>query len=326
MRSIAIVSDIHYAGPGEHAHGGDYEFAGATPSLRTKLIRLYRHNVWMRNPVAHNGMLDEFIRRASAADLVIANGDYTCDVAGVGVSHDEALESVRLCLGKLRGMLGERFHATLGDHELGKIALMGDHGGLRLQSWERALGECGLLPFWRVEVGRHVLLGITSTLVSLPVFRPDIVDAEWPEWERLRNVHLSCINDALESLKPEQRVILFCHDPTALSFLAREEVVRSRLNQIERTIIGHLHTRVVFWKSRLLAGMPIINSMGVSVRRMTTALNQARRWKAFKPVLCPALSGIELFKTGGFLTLRIDESGRSPTAIQRHRIPRPPED
>lgn len=322
MRCIAIVSDIHYAGPREHAHGPDFEFAHAKPSLRTALVRLYRHHVWMQNPVAHNSMLDAFMQRAAAADLVIANGDYTCDVAGVGVSHDESCESVQLCLGRLRAKFGNRFHATLGDHELGKVALLGDHGGLRLRSWKRATGECGLVPFWRIEAGPYVLLGITSTLVALPVFRPDALDEEWSAWEELRAVHLARIGAAFEALQPRQRVLLFCHDPTALAFLWRETAVRARLSQIEHTIIGHLHTRLVFWKSRLLAGMPVINGMGALVRRMTMALNEARRWRAFKPRLCPSLAGIELVKVGGFLTIHLDESGRAPLRVQQHQIPR----
>jgi hypothetical protein len=324
MHRIAIVSDIHYAGPGEQAHGPDFEFARSRPSLGRSLVRLHRHHLWMRNPTAHNNMLDVFMQRAADADLVVANGDYTCDVAGVGVSHDEACESVRLCLGKLRARFGEHFHAIPGDHELGKMTLLGDHGGLRLRSWQRAIGECGLQPFWRIEVGKFVLLGITSTLVALPLFRPDALASEWPAWEELRDAHLDQIRDAFKALTPDQRVLLFCHDPTALPFLWREDTVRARIGQIDRTIIGHFHTRLVLWKSRLLSGIPIVSSMGTSVHRMTSALNEARHWRPFKPLLCPSLAGVELFKTGGFLTLTLDETGAEHPAVQLHKIPRLP--
>jgi hypothetical protein len=325
MRRIAIVSDIHYAGPREQAQGPDFEFAHSRPSLSRSLVKLYRHHVWMRNPLAHNGMLDVFLQRADAADLVVANGDYTCDVAGVGVSNDDAFESVRLCLGKLRAQFGGRFHATLGDHELGKIALLGDHGGLRLASWRRATGECGLQPFWRIDVGRFVLLGITSTLVALPVFRPDAVASEWPSWEKLRTAHLKQISDTFAALMPDQRVLLFCHDPTALPFLWHQESVRPRTGQIDCTIIGHLHSRLVFWKSRLLAGIPVVSRAGTSIRRMTSALNQARHWRPFKPRLCPSLAGVELVKAGGFLTIDLDESAIAQPKVQLHRIPRSPD-
>lgn len=323
MRHIAIVSDIHYAGPGEQAHGPDFEFAHSPTSLSRSLVRFYRHHIWMRDPTAHNHLLDIFMQRTATADLLVANGDYTCDVAGLGVSNDEACESARLCLAKLRGQFGERLHAILGDHELGKVALLGDHGGLRLRSWHRAVGECGLQPLWRVEIGRFVLLGITSTLVALPVFRPEALPSEWPSWEELRDIHLGQINHTFDALKPDQRVVLFCHDPTALSFLWREDAVRARINQIDRTIIGHLHTRLVLWKSRLLSGIPIVTNMGNSVRRMTSALHEARHWRPFKPQLCPSLAGVELFKTGGFLTMALDETGaeKRPT-VKLHKLPR----
>ena len=322
MRRLAIVSDIHYAGPGERAHGGDFEFAHAKPSLARMLVRFYRHHVWMKNPIAHTGLLDRFIEQVGPADLIISNGDYTCDVAGVGVSHDEACESVRLCLGKLRQHFGDRFHATIGDHELGKVSLLGDHGGLRLQSWHRAVNECALRPFWRIELGNFVLLGVTSTLVALPIFQPDAVAAEWPEWEQLRAAHLNEICGAFAALQSHQRVLLFCHDPSALPYLWREQAVHAKVGQIAQTIVGHLHTKLVFWKSRVLAGIPPIHGLGVSVRRMTTALNQARHWRPFNVRLCPALAGIELLKGGGFLTVDLDESGSQPPRITFHPVPR----
>jgi hypothetical protein len=323
MRRIAIVSDIHYAGPREQAHGPDFELAHAAPSLARSLVRFYRHHFWMRNALAHNAELDRFLEHAGDAELVVANGDYTCDVAGLGVSDDEALESVRLCLGRLRQACGERLHAILGDHELGKLSLLGDHGGLRLASWRRATEDCGLRPFWRVEMGNHVLLGVTSTLVALPVFRRDALAAEWPGWEELREAHLAEIRAAFAGLSARQRVVLFCHDPTALPFLWREPAVRARGKQIARTIIGHLHTRLLLWKSRLLAGMPPVQRLGVSVQRMTTALNEARHWRPFKVRLCPSLAGIELFKRGGYLTLDLDESGTGPVRVKVHPLRRP---
>jgi hypothetical protein len=322
MRRIAIVSDIHYAGPREQAHGEDFEFARGKPSFARSLARFYRHHFWMRNPLAHNAQLDFFIQRAADADLVIANGDYTCDVAGVGVSHDEALESVQLCLGKLRQHFGGRFHAVMGDHELGKVSLLGDHGGLRLASWSRAVHDCGLHPFWRIELGNYLLLGITSTLVALPAFRRDALENEWEAWETLRQTHLTGVRAAFEGLRPEQRLVLFCHDPTALPYLWQEPVVRARRAQIAATIIGHLHTRLLLWKSRLVAGMPPIHRFGISVRRMTTALNAARHWRPFHVRLCPSIAGIELVKTGGFLTMDLDEVGESGLRIRLHRLPR----
>ena len=322
MLRIAIVSDIHYAGPREFAQGRDFEFADAKPSLGKAVATVYRNLIWMRNPVGNNHLLDRFIERASDADMVIANGDYTCDVAGVGASHDDALESIQTCLGKLRGAFGARLHAICGDHEFGKVSLLGDHGGLRLRSWERVTDDCGLRPFWRIEVGNFVMIGVTSTLISLPMYRADALDAEWGEWEKLRANHLEEIRAAFAALKPGQRVILFCHDPSALPHLWREEVVRAKAGQITNTIVGHLHTRLLLWKTRVLAGLPPVRCLGVSMLRITSGLNGARDWRPFRVRLCPALAGIQMMRGGGFLTMDLDESGAHEPEIKFHLLKR----
>jgi len=322
MRRLAIVSDIHYAGPGEQARGRHYEFTGAPPSLGRTLARLHRHYLWLRDPLAHNGLVTKFISSVNEPDLVVANGDFTCDTAAIGVSDAAACESVQLCLGQLRAAFGSRLHAVMGDHELGKVSLLGDRGGLRLESFHRATNECGLRPFWRIEVGNFVLLGVTATLIALPVFRPDALADEWPEWERLRALHLAEIRAAFRDLRPAQRVVLFCHDPTALPFLWSEAAVRERVSQIAQTVIGHLHTRLVFRLGRLLAGMPPLGGFGVSLLRITTALNQASLWRPFKVELCPSLAGCELLKDGGFLTLDLEESAAAPPRVRFHPIKR----
>src|SRR5207253_7886503 len=117
-----------------------------------------------------------------------------------------------------------------------------------------------------------------------------------------------------------QRILLFCHDPTALPFLWHEAPVRGKLPQIERTIIGHLHSRLILFKSRLLAGMPVINFLGHTPHRLSSALREARYWKPFKVLLCPSLSGIELLKDGGFYTAEIDPEGHEPAGFRFHRL------
>jgi hypothetical protein len=117
-------------------------------------------------------------------------------------------------------------------------------------------------------------------------------------------------------------MLLFCHDPTALPYLWRESSVRRKLDQIEQTMIGHLHSKLIFWKSRLLAGMPVIRFLGGNVQRMTTALNEARKWREFRARLCPALAGIELLNDGGFLTAELDPAARAPIQFRLHPLPR----
>ena len=117
-------------------------------------------------------------------------------------------------------------------------------------------------------------MGVTSSLIALPTHQPDTLPEEWPEWLRLRESYLVEIRAAFDALPADQRLILFCHDPTALPFLWREESVRRRLPQIEHTIIGHLHSRLVLWKSRVLSGIPPIRCLGTPSAGCTSALHE----------------------------------------------------
>jgi hypothetical protein len=320
--SLAIVSDIHYAGAAEQARGHDFEYRDLkNPFLRT-LLRTHRHFIWLREPLQQNYLLDKFIERARGFDCVVANGDYSCDSAFCGLSDDAACDSARECLGKLRRVFGDRLHAIFGDHELGKVSFFGGRGGMRLSSWQRALNDISLQPFWKVEIGRYVLVGVVSTLVALPVFQPDMMAAEQKRWEELRADHMERIRSVFHTLNKNQRVLLFCHDPTALPFLAQMTEVSSRFDQIEQTIIGHLHSKLIFWKTQVLAGMPNIGFLGNSVRRMSRALHDATYWKPFKVRLCPALAGIELLKDGGFLTAELELNGATPAKFGFVAVPR----
>ena len=319
---IAVLSDIHYAGPREQAEGDDYETRViANPFLRFAL-RLYREHVWLRYPLRQNRQLDRFLAAVPAVDYVIANGDYSCNTSAVGLSDDAAMESAQLCIGQLRNKFGERLRLNFGDHELGKLRLMGTRGGLRLKSWERGLAELAIQPFWRIDLGSYVLFNCVSTLVALPVFDHDMLPDERAPWLTLRQQHLAELRAAFASLQSHQRVLFFCHDPTALPFLAQDESIQPKLPQIERTIIGHLHSNLYLRASKLLSGLPVIRCAGHSIRRMSTAINKARHWKAFQVQLCPSLAGIELLNDGGFLTLEVDSGAKAPARFHFHPLPR----
>jgi hypothetical protein len=130
------------------------------------------------------------------------------------------------------------------------------------------------------------------------------------------------VRQAFAGVKPGQKILLFCHDPTALPFLGREGEVRAKLAQLECTIIGHLHSKLILGQSRLLAGMPEIRFLGHTARRLSRALGQAREWRPFNVRLCPALAGIELLKDGGYLGIRLDHEGGRPAEIAFHPVPR----
>ena len=319
---LAILSDVHYAGPTEQAAGDDYEIRSLPNPLLRLALGAYRRHVWLRYPLRQNGQLDRFLAKVGPADYAIANGDYCCNVAAVGVCDDAAMQSARECLDKLRGQFGDKLLVNFGDHELGKLRLMGTRGGLRLDSWRRATTELGLRPFRQIELGNYVLMNVISTLVALPVFASDMLPEERSGWEKLREQHFSEIRAAFTALKAEQRALLFCHDPTALPFLWHDDIVRSKLPQVEQTIIGHLHSTLFLRLSRMLSGVPVIRFLGGSVRKLSTALNQARHWRAFRVRLCPSLAGIELLKDGGFYTAQLDPEAKRPIQFHFHPLPR----
>ncbi len=316
---LAILSDIHYAGPGERLRA-DYPVSHITSRLERATVNLYRRYIWQRDPFAHNHLLAEFISRCHDSDLVVANGDYSCDSGAVGVSDDAACESALECLTRLRNAFPQRFEATYGDHEIGKKAMGGNKGAMKLASFYRAQTELQLKPFWQRKFGQLTLIGITSTLLAFPVCASEAAENEWDEWQRLREQHLRELRSAFGTLKQNERVLLFCHDPTALPFLWRDETIRPRLGQIERTIIGHLHSRLVLFKSRLLAGMPAISFLGHTCHRLSSALREARYWKPFKVLLCPSLAGTELLKDGGFYTCQFEPGDPTPLRFDLQRF------
>ena len=320
--TVAILSDIHLAGPAERARGEDYEFRIIANPLLRFLARVYRHLIWLRHPFEQGRQLDRFLAEIAPVDYLVANGDYVCDTGFVGVSDPAVLQSAQECLGKLRARYGDRARFTLGDHELGKLTLFGGKGGMRLASWQSATRQLGLQPFWKLAIGRYVLLGVASPLIALPANQTDTLPEEWPEWLRLREAHLAEIRAAFDALQPEQRVILFCHDPTALPFLWREDAVRRRLSQVEQTVIGHLHTQLILWKSRMLSGIPPIRFLGRNIRRFTAALHEAHHWWPFRVRLCPSLSGTQLLNDGGYYSVQLDPATARPARFSFHALPR----
>ena len=319
---IAILSDVHFAGPAERARRNDYEYRGLESRLQRTTCRLWRRHVWLRNPLDHGYLLDEFLSRVGDVDHVFALGDYSCDTAFVGVSYDASLESATLCLDRLRDRFGNRLHTLIGDHELGKFPMFGRRGGLRYKSWERVQHELALKPCWRLDLGSTVCIGVTSTLLMLPSYAKEMLPEEIEAWEAQRAEHLQDVRSTFESVPRDGSILLFCHDPTALPFLAEEESVRQRLGQIKQTFVGHLHSPLIFWQSRVLAGMPEIRFLGHTVKRLTHALARARHWRPFNVRLCPSLAGIELLKDGGFYRGELDHSAEGRFNFVRERIPR----
>lgn len=316
---ILICSDIHYAGELEQRRG-NYELNAAGNWLQRWLLKLYRHFIWLRDPLAHNDLLDHVLNPPVEPDWVIANGDFSCDSAFIGVSDPAALQSAKECLGKLRWRFPGKVLPVFGDHELGKTSLCGGKGGLRLKSLELGQSELSLEPVWSRRIGIYVLAGVTSSLLALPVYERETLAEERPQWHELARQHRLAVEAVFDALTPEDRVLLFCHDPTALPFLWESESIRRRSSQIERTIIGHLHSPLFLKQSRILSGMPRIDFCGQAVRRMSSALSRSKEWRHFNILLCPSLAGLQLTREGGFYTVEIDPAGKKCAEFQFHPV------
>ncbi len=318
--SLAILSDVHFAGPEEQGRAG-YQYDGIGNPLQRLALRAYRSLIWLRDPFAHNHLLSRFIAAAGDHDRVVANGDYSCDSGFIGVADEAAFGSARLCLDQLRAAFRDRFQATIGDHEIGKKSMGSGRGGLRLASLARATHELQLQPIWREEIGSYLLLGIASPLAALPVYESETLPGEREQWRHLHRSHLEQIEGVFRSLHPKQRMILFCHDPSALPFLCRQTVIREKLPQVEHTIIGHLHSNLVLRNSRWLTGLPPISFLGHTIRRLSAAMAEARCWRLFNLSLCPSLAGLQLLKDGGYCTLDLHPDDTKPSRLRTHRLP-----
>ena len=318
---LLVVSDLHWAGPAEQARAG-YEARAIPNPLQRALAAAWRRGFWLSDPLAHNHRLDRILALNPDPDLVVANGDYSVDSAFVGLSDDACCDSAERCLGTLRAAYGDdRLLAVPGDHELGKLSLFGGVGGPRFESWRRVGSRLSLPDWWQRDIGRHRFLGVPSSLVALPAFESELLPGEAPAWRAERARVLEEIAGAVASTGPDRRIVLFCHDPTALPHLAALPEVRARLAQWEATIIGHLHSPAIARLARTLAGMPEIRGLGPTVRRYSAALNRARMWEAFRVRLCPSPTGAEALKDGGWLTAEWDPEQPDPIAWTRHRLP-----
>ncbi len=316
---FVILSDIHYAGAAEQARGSDYESRAIPYPVRRWAVRFWRHHLWLRNPFAHNHQLDRFLAECPTADFVVANGDYSCDSAFIGVSDDAACASALECLGKLRQRFGPQLRTTIGDHEFGKKSLGAGTGGMKLASLKATRETLKLPTSWRIELGRYVIIGMTSSLAAVPAMTGDQSAEEQAMWLAEHHQHMAEIRELFRGIQSSQRVILFCHDPTAIPFLWDDAVIRSFAPQIERTIIGHLHSNLIFRQARLMSGLPPVHFMGPGISRITQALNRARAWKPFNVQLCPSLAGMQLLKDGGYLTMELNDD--APLKTNFHGLP-----
>lgn len=315
---VAVISDIHVSGPMERARSAaSYrELGNGLHPIRRKLRRGL-HRVRTRLWNAHPEWREEAFLRALAhvaefnPDWVIANGDYGGDHGGVGVSDDATFESAAGVVRAIRRMFRDRCRFVFGDHDLGKYSTILREGGIRLESLERGEQKLGIPSFWHEEDDGYHLIGVNSSLFTLDLFLPEALAHEVPEWERRRAAHVEQVCDTFARLPGRARIVLFCHDPSALHALSHLKPVRNRLSQIDMTVIGHLHAPGLLKLARLVPKRASAWRPKYPVARIVAhGLQGVASWRMFHPVVCPSTFGTGHHVRGGVLFIEKDRTGR----------------
>ena len=197
-----------------------------------------------------------------------------------------------------------------GDHDLGKYSTERQDGGIRLESLRRGEDILGIPSFWH-EVDEDVhLIGVNSSLFTLDFFLPEALEAEVTEWKRRREEHIGHVSHAFDGLPDKARVLLFCHDPSALHALSQVPIVSKRMKQIELTVIGHLHSPTLLRMAKLVPRRKDWKPKYPVARIIARGLEGVKSWKQFHPVLCPSTFGTGHHLPGGLLFIEKDARGK----------------
>ncbi len=322
---LAIISDIHVLGPGEHER--DREVSAQFSTVRGRLRGLWanflhasRRRFWNWHPESR---FDCFLKALDEIqtyhpDFVIANGDYAGDAAGVGLSDDATYESAAGAVTLIREIFPDRCHFIFGDHDIGKYSTPLRQGGIRLASLQRGEEKLGIRSFWQQRVDGFDLIGVNSSLITLDHFLPEALADEVPEWQRRQTAHLDAIRTAFAALDRDAQVILFCHDPSALGPLRAEPEVAARLDQIKLTVLGHLHDPRLLTLIQRMPQFRLWTPKYPVARIIAKSVRDAKTWSAFNPIICPSPFGTGHHLSGGILFIERTPTGHLLT--HRHRV------
>lgn len=322
---LAVISDIHVLGPGENER--DREVRVELLTVRGRLrgswgrfLHATRRRLWNWHPESR---YDCFLKALAEMhdydpDFVIANGDYAGDAEGVGLSNDATYESAAGVITLICEIFPDRCFFNFGDHDIGKYSTPLRRGGVRLASVQRGEDLLGIRSFWQQRVDEFELIGVNSSLIILDHFLPEALKEETPEWHRLRNAHLEAVRAAFAGLAPDARVILFCHDPSALGSLRAEPEVAARLNQIDLTVLGHLHEPRLLTLIQRMPHFRLWTPKYPVARIIATGLRDAKTWSVFNPIVCPSPFGAGHHLSGGILFIERTSTGH--LLARRHRV------
>lgn len=322
---LSIISDIHVLGPGENEIDRDTVAAIGVdlgPSRRQwhRFLHRVRSRFWNWQPESRHDCFLKAVQEMLAfnPDWVIANGDYGGDAGGVGLSDAATYESAAGVVTLIREIFPDRCHFVFGDHDIGKYSTLLKQGGIRLDSIRKGEELLGIHSFWSEQVEQWRLVGVNSSLLTLDFFLPEALDEEIPEWQERRARHREQIAEFFRELGADERVILFCHDPGALGTLIQMPDVQKKREQIELTVLGHLHEPRLMTLAQRMPTIPRWNPRYPVARIMSDGIRSAKEWSQFNPVVCPSPFGTGRHLSGGILFIESNAQGR--LLVRRHRI------
>lgn len=322
---IAVISDIHVLGPGEHENDRDIRAAlshgiGWPRAMWRHFLHAARMRFWNWIPESRYACFLKALEEIQGfhPDWVIANGDYGGDARGVGLSDDATYESAAGVITLIREVFPDRCHFIFGDHDIGKYSTAMRQGGIRLASLDVGEQRLGIRSFWHEKVDGVHLIGVNSSLITLDHFLPEALTEEISEWQERRRRHEELVTEAFTLPAGSDRIILFCHDPSALGVLIRNPVICAQQSRIELTVLGHLHEPRLLALAQRLPRLPDWRPRYPVARIITEGIRSAKTWKLFNPIVCPSPFGTGNHLSGGVLF--IEEKGPRRFVVRRHRI------
>ena len=322
---LAIISDMHILGPGEHERDRDIRrdfiaLRGRWRGWWGVFLHAARRRFWNWHPESR---YDCFLKALEEIqhyhpDRVIANGDYAGDAGGVGLSDEATYESAAGAVTLIREIFPDRCRFVFGDHDIGKYSTAVRAGGIRLASLHRGEQQLGIASFWHEPLEEFELIGVNSSLLTLDHFLPEALTEEIPAWQQLQAQHEEAVRGAFAALPPAARVILFCHDPGALGVLRHWPEIEARLPQIALTVLGHLHEPRLLTLIQRMPSMRLWTPKYPVARIIADGLSQAKTWHAFNPIVCPSPFGAGHHLAGGVLYVERGPDGNLFT--RRHRV------
>ncbi len=322
---IAVISDIHVLGPGEHekerAVREDMALGlGRSRAAWRRFLHSMRMRFWNWVPESRYACFLKALQEIQDyhPDWVVANGDYGGDARGVGLSDESTYESAAGVITLMREIFSDRCRFNFGDHDIGKYNTALREGGIRLASLDLGEQKLGIRSFWHEQVDHLHLIGVNSSLITLDYFLPEALSEEIPEWKNRRRAHEEELIAAFSSLTGSDRVILFCHDPSALGILIQNPVIRENHARIELTVLGHLHEPRLLNLVQRLPKLPNWKPRYPVARIITEGIRSAKTWKYFNPIVCPSPFGTGNHLSGGLLF--IEQAGARRFSVRRHRL------